>query len=98
MRNHQDNAGKGLSPLSLEILGYLQKNPDASDTLVGIARWWLLKQRIEAMTTEVKGALDQLVALGLVVRTSRAHAQPVYRLNHESISRIHSLLSATKKS
>ena len=96
MRNHQDNTHPGLSPLSVEILGYLEQNPRASDTLVGIARWWVLRQRIEAMTTEVKGALDQLVALGLVVRTSRAHAQPVYRLNHQSLSLIRSLLSETK--
>ena len=65
----------------MEILGYLKKNPGACDTLVGIARWWVLKQRIEAMTTEVKGAIDELVRRRLLVRTSRPHGQPLYRLN-----------------
>lgn len=29
------------------ILDYLRKNPNAADTLEGIAQWWLEQERIE---------------------------------------------------
>jgi len=37
-----------------EILEYLRKHPEASDTLEGIAEWWLLNQRIPTRCKESK--------------------------------------------
>ena len=50
-----------------EILAYLAENPDAEDTVEGIAQWWLLEQRIQRTHAEVKATLDKLVARNLVV-------------------------------
>lgn len=83
MRNHLENSKPRPSSLRLEILMYLRQNPQACDTLVGIARWWVPKQRIEAITREVKEALEDLIKQGLVVQTKRAHGQPLYSLNQE---------------
>ena len=57
-----------LSKVAREILGYLERNPDAGETLVGVTRWWLLRQRIHTAVEDVQRALDQLVKLGLVSR------------------------------
>jgi hypothetical protein len=57
-----------LSKVARDILGYLERNPDAGDTLRGVARWWLLQQRIHTAVEDVQRALDQLVKLGLVSR------------------------------
>lgn len=45
---------------------YLLAHPDASDTLDGIARWWLLRQRNEDARELVQEALDLLVQRGVV--------------------------------
>lgn len=51
-----------------EICFYLlSNNADASDTLEGIAEWWLLDQWIEFETQNVSEALAKLVSEGLVV-------------------------------
>jgi hypothetical protein len=55
------------SALAREIMKYLNRRTAAGDTLVGIARWWLPRQRIEVVTEEVKAALDELIRRQLVV-------------------------------
>jgi Fe2+ or Zn2+ uptake regulation protein len=55
--------------LSRQILDHLQKHPEASDTLEGIAAWWLEQQQIEQLVEEVADALELLVKKGAV----RAH-------------------------
>lgn len=52
------------------ILDYLRKNPDAGDTLEGIACWWLGLQQIEISVNEVEDALNSLLKEG-VIRTHR---------------------------
>jgi hypothetical protein len=61
-----------IEALSRQILDYLQKNPEASDTLEGIAAWWLEQQRIEQLVEEVAEALELLVKKGAV----KAHKKP----------------------
>ncbi len=51
----------------------------------------MLSQRIEAM--EIKGAIDELLALGLLVQTPRSHAQPLYGLNQQKLGLQHSIIS-----
>jgi hypothetical protein len=48
--------------LGNEILDYLSKHPEAEDSLEGIVEWWLVEQGITRPATEVRAALDQLVA------------------------------------
>ena len=66
-----------LSPVSAQILAYLRRHRRAQDTLEGIAEWWMLEQRIRHVITEVKEALAELVARGMVVerigRDGRVH-------------------------
>ena len=48
------------------ILGYLRQNPEAGDTLEGIARWWLGQARIDISMKQVEEALEELVHQGVV--------------------------------
>lgn len=52
--------------LASEILSYLLKNPDAGDTLEGIARFWTARQRIDLMLCDVQDTVAELVAQGFV--------------------------------
>jgi hypothetical protein len=82
--------------LAEEILQYLQAHPNASDTLLGITEWWLLKQRIEIAANDVQKALDQLVARQFVLKT-RTHGAASYRLNRRRLKQIRSLLAKRDK-
>ena len=66
-----------LSKVARQILAYLERNPDAGDTLRGVAHWWLLQQRIHTAVEDVQRTLDQLVKLGLVSRLATTPHGPV---------------------
>ena len=69
--------------ISEEILNYLFKHPDASDTLEGITEWWLLNQRISCEMKRVKAALSKLVEQGWVIEIKTINSQIRYLLNPE---------------
>ena len=49
-----------------QVVRYLDAHPDASDTVEGIARWWLARQRLEDAKEIVRTALDLLVDRGVL--------------------------------
>jgi hypothetical protein len=61
------------------VLDYLRMQPDAGDTLEGIASWWIARQRVQIGVQAVARALDRLTMRGLVEATRRAD-RPWYRL------------------
>jgi hypothetical protein len=79
------------SRVARAILQYLQKNPDAQDTLAGITEWWLPKQ-ITAQATTVKEALALLMADELILEVKGKDAQSHYRINDRKWSQIEKML------
>jgi hypothetical protein len=67
------------------ILDYLRKHPEAQDTLAGIAEWWLPTQGIRNGAANVKEALDELVAEGLLSEHQGKDAQVSYRITHRGL-------------
>lgn len=76
-----------------EILAYMVQHPDATDTLEGIADWWLLERRIQEGVAEVRTALDELSKRGLVVRRRGRDVSVLYQVNRSRLSEIESLLA-----
>jgi Fe2+ or Zn2+ uptake regulation protein len=52
--------------LAEAILEYLAEHPRASDTLEGIAEWWIMRQQIRVEVTSVAKVLRQLTESGLL--------------------------------
>lgn len=75
-----------------DILAYLVDNPAAEDTLEGIAEWWLLEQRAKQRIPQVKEAIAQLVADGLLLEQRGKDARIRYRVNRRRHRRIASVL------
>jgi hypothetical protein len=67
--------------LAGEILGYLEKHPEAKDTAEGIARWWLQRREGFPPVDAVERAITSLLSRGLIVETRRAGVPPYYRVN-----------------
>jgi len=77
-----------LSKVARDILGYLERNPGAGDTLRGVAHWWLLQQRVHTAVEDVQRALDRLVKLGLVSRRKvTLHGPLLYTAGRKIVSR-----------
>jgi hypothetical protein len=55
-----------INDVAEQILRYLEANPKASDTLEGVAKWWLMKQRLTESIVLVQGALKLLEEKGLI--------------------------------
>jgi hypothetical protein len=69
--------------ISEEILEYLRKHPEASDTLEGITEWWLLNQRIHDEVIKVKEAVSSLVEGGWLVEIKGSDSRVRYRYKRE---------------
>jgi hypothetical protein len=76
----------------LVLLEYLERRPQAGDTLEGITEWWLLEQQIRRAVAEVRDALRKLVREELLVLSRRPGRQPIYRVNPGARDRIRRLL------
>jgi DNA-binding MarR family transcriptional regulator len=70
-----------LGPVALQILAYLSSHREAQDTVEGIAEWWLLEKRIRHDIPEVKQALAELAAHGLVLERRGRDGRIHYLLN-----------------
>lgn len=64
------------SDIKTAILMYTKRNPEAADTATGIAKWWL---HDKYPVREVREALDQLTAEGLVVQIGESKSRRVYK-------------------
>ncbi len=53
-----------------EISRYINKRPNAAETVEGVTNWWISRQRIEESVEVVENALEYLVAQKTLVKRS----------------------------
>ena len=64
--------------IARDILAYLHSHPQASDTLAGIAQWWLMRQRVSESTQVVQRVLERLRDQGLIRERKLTAGSTVY--------------------
>ena len=74
------------------ILRYLLERPRAQDTLEGIVRWWVLRERLDLVVRQVERTVDELVAANLLVKRAGCGSGFLYALNRDEIPRIRELV------
>ena len=80
MSTHSIRPGdEAASAVAEEIRSYLREHPLAADTLEGIQRWWIARQRYDESLKRLQRALEQLAAEGAVEKVQVA-GRVVYRL------------------
>ena len=62
-----------------EIEAHVSDHPHASDTVSGIAEWWIGQRRFLEAEDHVEAALDRLVDRGAVERLARPGAPDLFR-------------------
>lgn len=61
-----------------DILTYLREHPGSGDTVEGISRWWILRQRVNESVDMVRLVLEELRKQGLVQARKMADGRTVY--------------------
>jgi hypothetical protein len=69
---------KDVIAVAQEIKSYLAAHPNAADSVEGVVKWWLTRQRYEQAADEVQQALDYLIAEGMVSKITTAGGRTVY--------------------
>jgi hypothetical protein len=59
-------AVRGVESVARDLSKHFFNNPEAGDTLEGIADWWVARQRRSNAVDVVRSALEQLVGEGIV--------------------------------
>lgn len=74
------------------ILSYLIKNPEAKDTVQGIAKWWLLNEKIDQTLNNILNAMNFLTIQNLVHENNLRNECISYQINEDEIDRIRELI------
>ena len=77
-----------------EVLNYFLRNPQAVDSLEGIALWRLLDEGVGRKVEETRKALEWLVRQKYLSKTMVAGGDPVFSLNPDNIAKAKAFLSA----
>ena len=64
-----------------EILSYFLRNPQAADSLVGVATWRLLDESVRRNVEGAREALSWLVSRGFLKQEVRPSSGPIFMLN-----------------
>ena len=80
------------SQIAREILTYLEKHPDAQDTLAGIVQGWLSGQGGKYKPAFVHEVVKDLVLEGTILESKTPGSDTVYRLNVAKRNRMKELL------
>lgn len=63
-----------------DVLSYFLRNPQAADSVEGVARWRLLNEIVHRRVDETQQALAWLVEAGFLTESALTGVEPVYRL------------------
>ncbi len=75
-----------------DVLRYFTRNPNAADTVEGLARWRLVDEVIHSNLKQVASAVAWLVSQGMLVEESTSPQTKVVRLNEQQLGQIERFL------
>jgi hypothetical protein len=78
-----DAADKSSEAVAREILGYFLRNPEAADSLTGIARWRLLEEAVQRSVARTEAALQWLLEQGYLRQVQMRGTEGIFCLNPE---------------
>jgi hypothetical protein len=81
--------------IALQILRYMEKHPQAKDTIEGISQWWLAHEGDRYRLNEVEHALSRLVAEGLILTSERKGSARCYSASPQKLEAISKILSGS---
>jgi hypothetical protein len=87
--HRQEKEEARLREVETAVLAYLQKHPEAADTLEGIVSWWLPQQRYETDRERIGRVLSELVTHGKLRCEHLPGGAVLYALNRSGSPLLH---------
>jgi hypothetical protein len=69
-----------------EVLSYFVRNPQAADSLEGVARWRLLEEQVYRTVQETEAAVAYLVSQGFLEATATAGSAKIFRMRADRVA------------
>jgi hypothetical protein len=69
------------TPVAKEILDHFLRNPEAADSLLEIARWRLMQEKVQRTVNATQAAVNLLVAEGYLQQETRLGSGQIFQLN-----------------
>lgn len=79
-----DREQSSVQGLAEEIAQYLKSRPRGADTLEGIVRWWLARQRLQEAEEHVGRAVELLCRQGVLDYRESADGRVIYSTSNSS--------------
>jgi len=79
-----------------QVLSCFMRNPQAADTLEGIARWRLLEERLQRTMQQTDAAVRWLVTKGFLQEIEPAGSVKLYRLDPKGQENAAKFLAANR--
>ena len=67
-----------VASIARDVQDYLEAHPHAADTLDGVVKWWLARQRYDHAKEQVLKALELLEREGVITIASTADQKIIY--------------------
>lgn len=84
MDRKQEGSAEDVTEIAAQIERYLATHPEAADSLGGITRWWLTRQRYEESAQQVMRAIESLVSAGKVETRTTVDGTVIYAARESS--------------
>jgi DNA-binding MarR family transcriptional regulator len=85
--NSGEPTGRGIkrrkAELAAAVMDYLAEHPHATDTVQGIAEWWVMRQQVRVDVETLVKVVQKLADEGLIERLDSPNG-PLYRLRRKS--------------
>jgi hypothetical protein len=81
--------------MASDILSYFVRNPQAADSLEGVARWRLMDEMIRRTVDETQAALAWLVAQGYLTSRTSPGGAVTFSLNPERVEEARQFLAGS---
>ena len=80
-----------------DILKYIQKHPNVKHSAEGVAKYWILQQRLEESLETALAALNFLTTNGFLERIESKQTSEIFKVNKKKLDEIPRMLKKLGK-
>lgn len=70
------------------LLRYMQNHPEAKHTSEGIARWWVLEQKLEEEIGTVENVIANLIDNGIITKVALPEGNAFYKIESPGVGQV----------